>query len=171
MGRREERAYSAYVSDEQRRQPGRPARELGESSRFQGTSSPLKVRSSSSPAACGRRSSIAAMTDWFARPVLHVASVEASLRFYVERLGFTVAWQFDQDGRVFVAQVDRGSCALLSMFHRTLEASRPGPPWLGLSSQREVYSSTGWRLVQCGRVLALAGVMLLLVRMFVLGES
>ena len=37
MARREERAYSAYVSDEQRRQPGRPARELGESSRFQGT--------------------------------------------------------------------------------------------------------------------------------------
>jgi hypothetical protein len=31
------------------------------------------------------------MTDWFARPVLHVSSVEASLRFYVDRLGFTVA--------------------------------------------------------------------------------
>ena len=46
------------------------------------------------------------MTDWFARPVLHVASVEASLRFYVDRLGFTVAWQFEEDGRVFVAQVD-----------------------------------------------------------------
>ena len=37
MARREERAYWAYVSDEQRRQPGCPARELGESSRFQGT--------------------------------------------------------------------------------------------------------------------------------------
>ena len=51
--------------------------------------------------------------DWFARPVLHVASVEASLRFYVDRLGFTVAWRFEEDGRVFVAQVDRGSCALI----------------------------------------------------------
>ena len=61
----------------------------------------------------GTSSSIDAMTDWFARPVLHVASVEASLRFYVDRLGFTVAWQFDEDGRVFVAQVDRGSCALI----------------------------------------------------------
>jgi catechol 2,3-dioxygenase-like lactoylglutathione lyase family enzyme len=29
------------------------------------------------------------MTDWFARPVLHVTDVEASLRFYVDRLGFT----------------------------------------------------------------------------------
>jgi len=29
------------------------------------------------------------MTDWFARPVLHVTDVEASLHFYVNRLGFT----------------------------------------------------------------------------------
>jgi hypothetical protein len=28
------------------------------------------------------------MTDWFARPVLHVADVDASLLFYVNRLGF-----------------------------------------------------------------------------------
>jgi catechol 2,3-dioxygenase-like lactoylglutathione lyase family enzyme len=53
------------------------------------------------------------MTDWFARPVLHVSNVEASLRFYVDRLGFTVAWQFEEKGRVFVAQVNRGSCALI----------------------------------------------------------
>jgi catechol 2,3-dioxygenase-like lactoylglutathione lyase family enzyme len=53
------------------------------------------------------------MTDWFARPVVHVSNVEASLRFYVEQLGFPVAWRFDQDGRTFVAQVDRGSCALI----------------------------------------------------------
>ena len=60
-----------------------------------------------------QRRSINAMTDWFARPVLHVASVEASLGFYVDRLGFTVAWQFEEGGRVFVAQVERGSCALI----------------------------------------------------------
>lgn len=53
------------------------------------------------------------MTDWFARPVLHVSSVEASLRFYVDRLGFTVAWRHEEDGRARVAQVDRGSCALI----------------------------------------------------------
>ena len=33
------------------------------------------------------------VTDWFARPVLHVTDVEASLRFYVNRLGFTSPWQ------------------------------------------------------------------------------
>jgi catechol 2,3-dioxygenase-like lactoylglutathione lyase family enzyme len=53
------------------------------------------------------------MTEWFARPVLHVSNVEASLRFYVDRLGFTAPWQFDDNGRVFVAQVDRQGCALI----------------------------------------------------------
>ncbi len=50
------------------------------------------------------------MTDWFARPVLHVTNIEASLRFYVDRLGFTSSWRYDEDG---VAQVDRQGCALI----------------------------------------------------------
>ena len=53
------------------------------------------------------------MTDWFARPVLHVKDVEASLRFYVDRLGFTSPWRYDEDGRARVAQVDRQGCALI----------------------------------------------------------
>jgi len=53
------------------------------------------------------------MTDWFARPVLHVSDVEASLRFYVDRLGFTSPWRYDEDGRAHVAQVDRQGCALI----------------------------------------------------------
>ena len=53
------------------------------------------------------------MTDWFARPVLHVTDVEASLRFYVDRLGFTSPWRYDEDGRPYVAQVDRQGCALI----------------------------------------------------------
>jgi catechol 2,3-dioxygenase-like lactoylglutathione lyase family enzyme len=53
------------------------------------------------------------MTDWFARPVLHVKDVEASLRFYIDRLGFTSPWRFDEGGRVYVAQVDRQGCALI----------------------------------------------------------
>jgi catechol 2,3-dioxygenase-like lactoylglutathione lyase family enzyme len=54
------------------------------------------------------------MTDWFARPVLNVTDVEASLRFYVDRLGFTCPWRYnDDDGKAYVAQVDRQSCALI----------------------------------------------------------
>ncbi|MFZ0859305.1 MAG: glyoxalase superfamily protein [Candidatus Sulfotelmatobacter sp.] len=52
------------------------------------------------------------MTDWFARPVLHVTDVEASLLFYVNRLGFTSPWRFDED-KTFVAQVERQGCALI----------------------------------------------------------
>jgi len=53
------------------------------------------------------------MTDWFARSVLHVTDVEASLRFYVDRLGFTSPWRYQEDGRTYVAQVERQGCALI----------------------------------------------------------
>jgi catechol 2,3-dioxygenase-like lactoylglutathione lyase family enzyme len=54
-----------------------------------------------------------AMTDWFARPVLHVTDVETSLGFYVNRLGFTSPWRYEEDGKARVAQVDRQGCALI----------------------------------------------------------
>jgi len=50
------------------------------------------------------------MTDWFARPVLHVSNFQASLHFYLDRLGFTCPWRNDDDG---VAQVDRQGCSLI----------------------------------------------------------
>src|ERR1700735_3554346 len=53
------------------------------------------------------------MTDWLARPVRCVKDVEASLRFYVNQLGFTSPWRYDEDGRANVAQVDRQGCALI----------------------------------------------------------
>jgi catechol 2,3-dioxygenase-like lactoylglutathione lyase family enzyme len=53
------------------------------------------------------------MTDWFARAVLRVTDVEASLRFYVDRLGFTSPWRYGEAGRARVAQVDRQGCAFI----------------------------------------------------------
>lgn len=53
------------------------------------------------------------MTDWFARAVLHVKDVEASLHFYIDQLGFTSPWRYDEDGRVRVAQVEREGCAFI----------------------------------------------------------
>ena len=52
------------------------------------------------------------MTDWFARPILNVTDVEASLRFYVHQLGFTSPWRYD-DGKALVAQVERQGTALI----------------------------------------------------------
>ena len=57
------------------------------------------------------------MTEWFARPVLHVRDVEASLGFYIDRLGFRSPWRYDQDGRAYVAQVERQGCALILADH------------------------------------------------------
>lgn len=57
------------------------------------------------------------MTDWFARPVLHVKDVEASIGFYVHQLGFTSPWRYDEDGRVQVGQVERQGCALILCDH------------------------------------------------------
>jgi catechol 2,3-dioxygenase-like lactoylglutathione lyase family enzyme len=66
------------------------------------------------------------MTDWFARPVLHVIDVAASLRFYVDRLGFTNPWQHEEGGKLLVAQVDRQGCALI------LSSQWPGKVGKGL---------------------------------------
>ena len=51
--------------------------------------------------------------DWFARPVLHVADVRASIDFYRDKLGFTEAWSYAEEGKLFVAQVERNTCALI----------------------------------------------------------
>ena len=53
------------------------------------------------------------MPDWFARAVLLVTDMEASLRFYVERLGFAIPWRYDEDGRTRVAQVERDGIAMI----------------------------------------------------------
>jgi uncharacterized glyoxalase superfamily protein PhnB len=53
------------------------------------------------------------MTDWFARPVLHVTDVGTSLHFYIDRLGFTSPWRYEEDGKARVAQVERQGCALI----------------------------------------------------------
>jgi catechol 2,3-dioxygenase-like lactoylglutathione lyase family enzyme len=51
--------------------------------------------------------------DWFARPVLSVKDVDASLRFYVDRLGFACPWRHAEHDRLYVAQVERQGCALI----------------------------------------------------------
>jgi catechol 2,3-dioxygenase-like lactoylglutathione lyase family enzyme len=53
------------------------------------------------------------MSAWFARPVLCVADVDRSVDFYVNQLGFTRAWSYDEEGKPLVAQVDRQGCALI----------------------------------------------------------
>jgi catechol 2,3-dioxygenase-like lactoylglutathione lyase family enzyme len=51
--------------------------------------------------------------QWYARPVLFVADIDRTLDFYVNRLGFTQSWRYEDDGKAFVAQADRQGCALI----------------------------------------------------------
>ena len=76
------------------------------------------------------------MTDWFGRPVLHVTDVEASLRFYVERLGFTSPWRYEEDGRVRVAQAERQGCALI-LSDQWPEKVGKGLMFISVNAERE----------------------------------
>ncbi len=76
------------------------------------------------------------MTDWFARPVLHVRNVEASLRFYVDQLGFTSPWRYDEDGKARVAQVDRQGCAIILADHWPDKVGK-GLMFVSLNAERE----------------------------------
>lgn len=53
------------------------------------------------------------MTEWFARTVFSVADVEASLHFYVDQLGFTSPWRYEEDGKIRIAQVERQGATLI----------------------------------------------------------
>jgi catechol 2,3-dioxygenase-like lactoylglutathione lyase family enzyme len=52
-------------------------------------------------------------SKWYTRPIVCVSDVEHSLAFYVEKLGFTEAWRYAEDGQLLVAQVDRAGCELI----------------------------------------------------------
>lgn len=53
------------------------------------------------------------MSVWYARPVLFVGDIDRSVEFYVDQLGFTQAWRYEEEGKAFVAQVDRQGCELI----------------------------------------------------------
>lgn len=50
---------------------------------------------------------------WYARPVLFVADIDRAVDFYVKQLGFTQAWRYEDEGKAYVAQVDRHGCELI----------------------------------------------------------
>jgi catechol 2,3-dioxygenase-like lactoylglutathione lyase family enzyme len=49
---------------------------------------------------------------WYARPVLFVADVQRSLRFYIESLGFKKDWPKEGD-KWTVCQVSRSDCEII----------------------------------------------------------
>ena len=53
------------------------------------------------------------MGHWYSRPVLFVSDIEKALDFYVGKFGFSKAWGNVEEGKLFVAQVDRSGCELI----------------------------------------------------------
>jgi catechol 2,3-dioxygenase-like lactoylglutathione lyase family enzyme len=78
------------------------------------------------------------MIDWFARPVLHVKDVDASISFYVDLLGFTSPWLYEEDGRARVAQVDRQACALILANNLAPEKIGKGVMFISLNADPEI---------------------------------
>jgi catechol 2,3-dioxygenase-like lactoylglutathione lyase family enzyme len=69
---------------------------------------------------------------WYTRPVLFVADIGRSIRFYTEGLGFRKAWH-EGDGTGNVCQVERGGCEIILCQHD----SRSGHGRLFVSLTRE----------------------------------
>jgi uncharacterized glyoxalase superfamily protein PhnB len=45
--------------------------------------------------------------------VLFVVDFDRSIDFYVNQLGFTKSWRYEEEGKALVAQVNRQGCALI----------------------------------------------------------
>ncbi|MEO8063298.1 MAG: hypothetical protein ABI821_11185 [Pseudomonadota bacterium] len=54
------------------------------------------------------------MKHWYSRPVCYVRDTPASLAFFVEKLGFSLDWNHEEDGRVFISLDDAQAKALKS---------------------------------------------------------
>ena len=53
------------------------------------------------------------MGEWFSRPAFFVESVERTIAFYTDKLGFTEGPRYEEDGTILVGEVKRGDCTLL----------------------------------------------------------
>ena len=80
------------------------------------------------------------MTDWFARPVLHVTDVDAAIRFYVNQLGFTGAWRYEEDGTAYAAQVERQGCALM-LASRWREKAGKGLMFISVNVEEQTHEA------------------------------
>ena len=64
------------------------------------------------------------MSIWYSRPVFFVASVERSIAFYTERLGFAEEDRYTENGTVIVAQLRREDCTILLNCQQPEKAGR-----------------------------------------------
>lgn len=78
------------------------------------------------------------MTNLYARAVFFVENAEASLRFYVEQLGFSEDWAHQEEETVYVCQVSLfGFELILNQAHgETRERAGHGRVYIGLEDDQ-----------------------------------
>ncbi len=53
------------------------------------------------------------MNVWYSRHVFFVESVERSIAFYTEKLGFSEGFRYEEEGKILVGQVNREDCEII----------------------------------------------------------
>lgn len=75
------------------------------------------------------------MKNWYSRPVFFVKDAETSLKFYTEKLGFALDWNYQEGGRAYVCQVRRHGFELI-LAENELKAGK-GRVFVSLDSEQE----------------------------------
>jgi len=90
------------------------------------------------------------MNNLYARSVFFVKDAERSLRFYMEQLGFSEDWNYQEEGRTFVCQVSLFGFELIlnEIGDRTQTRSGQGRVFIGLEDDqaeplREHFAANG----------------------------
>jgi catechol 2,3-dioxygenase-like lactoylglutathione lyase family enzyme len=78
------------------------------------------------------------MNNLYARSVFFVNDAERSLRFYLERLGFSEDWNYREEGRTYVCQVSLFGFELIlnEVGDRTRSRSGQGRVFIGLDEDQ-----------------------------------
>jgi catechol 2,3-dioxygenase-like lactoylglutathione lyase family enzyme len=78
------------------------------------------------------------MNDLYARSVFFTEDAERSLRFYTERLGFSVDWDYKEEGRTVVCQVSLLGFELIlnEIDERTRARAGHGRVFIGLDDDQ-----------------------------------
>src|SRR5919205_1179768 len=78
------------------------------------------------------------MNNLYARSVFFAKDAERALRFYVDQLGFSVDWNYQEEGRTFVCQVSLFGFELIlnEIDKRTTTRAGHGRVFIGLDEDQ-----------------------------------
>ncbi|HEY6333546.1 MAG TPA: glyoxalase superfamily protein [Blastocatellia bacterium] len=75
------------------------------------------------------------MKSWYSRPVFFVRDAERSIDFFTGMLGFSLDWNYQEEGRAYVCQVSRPGFELI-LAQNEVKAGN-GRVFISLDSEQE----------------------------------